>query len=156
MTLTWSGEDATDDTDNLITFDELYGEMTLVWDGTTYELGDVDDPDRYHYRSFTYNLDLDQIDLDTLNVGDAVDYVNLLDVNFYATSDNRIELSAAVAGESHVYISQETINANPVAGTDTTVVAATPEPSLTLGFITLSGLMLGGTRKARKVKAEKV
>ncbi|MDJ0555286.1 MAG: hypothetical protein QNJ68_12755 [Microcoleaceae cyanobacterium MO_207.B10] len=150
--LFWSGEDQQkfgEEGYGLISGEELLGVIIIEdYEGQKLELS-VSDLER---KELTFDLsDLSfQLDNDNdLDLSFPIHSVGIFNVRSekYGGAARR----TAIVWEMGPYHVGSEIE-NYKVTTTTTTAASHPEPSLTLGFITLGGLVLGGTIKNRKAK----
>ncbi len=124
---------------------ELTGKWTVRYDGKAQSLGDAS---LFKYSDFEYSLssgldwknDKLRVGTDAWNLKGGIDRGFGLN-EFYGGSGNLAFTESPYVTSSQTVIREE---------------VSTPEPSLTLSFITLGGLMLGGTIKNRKGKSQEV
>ena len=129
-----------------INFEELSGPISFSVDGVVSLIGDVD-ADDFDYDNFSYAISDGEIDISAYSLDLARFSTTDTVVEFYSFTDSSGEylyftpsyLSLNVTG-------QQTQSAIPDGGGGS---VSTPEPTLTLGFITLGGLMLGSKRKRK-------
>ncbi|MEM1168504.1 MAG: PEP-CTERM sorting domain-containing protein [Cyanobacteria bacterium P01_H01_bin.35] len=151
VTLEWSGEDANNDGE--INSRELSGSMTVEFNGVRYELGSVADFETRNFSFIGVN-ELPSSQISFIEVGFSGGDVD----SFYLEVDSSVRLFQNQIVDTESGVELEPIfraRFNPdgsqttrLVGGPTTAVT-TPEPSLTLGFITLGGLMLGSKRKRK-------
>ncbi|WP_293160275.1 hypothetical protein [Okeania sp. SIO2C9] len=146
--LDWSGEFGDDET--IIGSDgELTGEWIVRYDGQRYELGSGTEFAEFGGYTWVYS------DTEGLVAGSQVGIWGMLGDE--ANRGGGRKWSLGLADGSNVDLGAPIFDTrtsrNDVNVTTGTEEVSTPEPSLTLGFIALSGLMLGGTRKSRKGKS---
>ncbi|MGD1699564.1 hypothetical protein [Dapis sp. BLCC M229] len=151
LTATWSGEDM--NADGLIRAEELMG---MTFDLVNFGIFEVTP------TSFSYNLSTNTIAMS------ASGTVSSYGFGFYnvtiSPSQSKIQQNGPrVPNWNYIRhwrgtnaVETIALDALEADSPESLTPQPTPEPSLTLGFITLSGLMLGGTRKIRKAKAQKV
>ncbi len=147
VTLEWSGKDT--NKNDLIEFGELSGDMVVGFGGATYDLGPVS---TFYYRDFTFNKNTSKLvsDFDIgsedkynfwfsgLSIDSSPGYeITLFDWSLLDGEIFELEL----LGQSTTTTTTEPWSGDPVA--------STPEPTLTLGLITLGGLMLGSRKKVK-------
>ncbi len=144
MTLEWSGSDS--NVDGTIDLSELSGPVSVGWNGNKLDLGS---PESWWESSFSYDTSTKEIDLDTLEMGSEFTRITY-DLSFYKTGENSSRFF--LEGDFGLFYimydgtRQETEEVE-MSGGDR--VESTPEPTLTLGLITLGGLMLGSKRKKK-------
>ncbi|MGK7920686.1 MAG: PEP-CTERM sorting domain-containing protein [Trichodesmium sp.] len=168
----WSGSDA--NLDGVIDANELFGNFTVSFSGATYDLGS---PSSWTLTSFSYDVSDSLLDLSHygIDVGryDVFDsgitlssyvygpedpdgpyalhyqeyvyerYDDLLDRTFYTTTDFYFYYDSPTNQSTQRRVVTSGGGGGGVS------LASTPEPTLTLGFITLGGLMLGSKRKRK-------
>ena len=141
VTLDWSGEDADDD--GHIRIDELI-DAEITWDGVTYDLYDSDLT--FVDAKFDYDTEenlLKVVYIDKFKIVDDKVYF----INFSYDIFTYFSYLALQAGPEFYALKGQIVQETEMTGGGT--LATTPEPTLTLGLITLGGLMLGSRKKEK-------